>query len=330
MDISVIVPVYNVEKYLVRCLDSICKQSFSGTLEVIAIDDASTDNSLAMLKEYAKTDHRIKVIEHEKNKKLSVARSTGMKAASGDYIMHVDSDDWLLPNALEILFQKSKKNNVDVLVFGFQYINKKGKLLIHSYINSEIITTDKLKVQNFFMGATISKFVRRELTEKMIYENVSINSGEDLLYSTEILLKANLIGIVDDVLYNYNSNPQSITNIVQAAQILNSRILLLQQIREITLKYKASSKFIENILQRFENIIISYSFQKWLYVQQMDVKTNKLIESFKLFHELPIERLNFIDEVLQNKRMAFYYTLKRFGIIYTTAILLKALLFRIK
>ena len=111
-NISIIVPVYNVEKYLVRCLDSIFTQNFSGTFEVIAVEDASTDNSLKVLKSYQAKEHGLKVIEHRINKNLSLARATGVSACSGDYIMHVDSDDWLLSNALENLYAKFVQHQV--------------------------------------------------------------------------------------------------------------------------------------------------------------------------------------------------------------------------
>ena len=98
--ISIIVPVYNVEKFLERCLDSIFKQQFSSVFEVIAVDDCSTDNSLHVLKEYQKREKRLIIIEHEINKKLSCASKTGIRASTGDYIMHVDSDDWSITQCI--------------------------------------------------------------------------------------------------------------------------------------------------------------------------------------------------------------------------------------
>ena len=106
MHISIIVPVYNVERYLVRCLDSIFTQDFSGNFEVIAIDDKSTDMSLSILKAYQLTETRLIIIEHDVNEKLTKTRADGMNAANGEYVMHVDSDDWILPGTLQKLYSK--------------------------------------------------------------------------------------------------------------------------------------------------------------------------------------------------------------------------------
>ena len=156
-DLSIIIPVYNVEKYLIRCLDSVFNQQFSGTYEVIAVDDGSTDSCLHVLKGYREKETRLKVIEHGENKKLSVARASGMKAAKGDYIMHVDSDDWLLPNALENLFRKCMELDVDVVVFNHVRENSKGERTNVKSIKKETFTTDKLKVQSYFSKSSTTR-----------------------------------------------------------------------------------------------------------------------------------------------------------------------------
>ena len=163
INISVIVPVYNVEKYLTRCLDSIFNQQFSGTFEVIAVDDCSTDNSLKLLYDYQCNEKRLTVIAHNRNKKLSIARSTGMKVAKGMYIMHVDSDDWILPNTFEKLFEKCNETNADVLVFNYRRENDQGQRYSNNEIKNNYVTNDKLKAQKYFFGATVNKIVKKEL-----------------------------------------------------------------------------------------------------------------------------------------------------------------------
>ena len=103
--ISIIIPVYNTEKYLKKCLDSIINQTLK-SLEIICIDDCSTDNCLHILKEYQLKDNRIKIIEQKENKGQGVARNLGLNIAEGEYIMFLDPDDWLELNALEILYKK--------------------------------------------------------------------------------------------------------------------------------------------------------------------------------------------------------------------------------
>ena len=108
--ISVIIPVYNVEKYLGRCLDSVVNQTFTD-IEIICINDGSSDNSLEILKRYAQRDRRIKIFTQE-NSGLSASRNVGMKYASGDYIYFIDSDDYLVKTAFEELYKIATINNL--------------------------------------------------------------------------------------------------------------------------------------------------------------------------------------------------------------------------
>ncbi|ULQ60045.1 glycosyltransferase family 2 protein [Brucepastera parasyntrophica] len=114
--ISIIIPVYNVEKYLRECLDSCITQTLRD-IEIVCVNDASPDNSSAILDEYAKKDNRIKVITHEKNLGLGGARNTGISAASGEYVWFVDSDDFISPHSCEILYSYAKQKNADIVRF---------------------------------------------------------------------------------------------------------------------------------------------------------------------------------------------------------------------
>ena len=116
--VSVTVPVYNVAKYLPRCLETILNQNFS-SFEVICVDDGSTDGSSKILKDYAKRYPQLKII-HQSNQGLSVARNTAMKEAIGKYIMFVDADDFLYSrNALDYLYSYAEFHNSDVVIFDF-------------------------------------------------------------------------------------------------------------------------------------------------------------------------------------------------------------------
>ena len=123
--ISVIIPVYNVEKYLCECLDSIVNQTLKD-IEIICVNDGSTDNSLSILQEYASKDERIKIIDKE-NQGQGYARKIGLDNATGKYILFCDSDDKYEPNnAFKVLIDEATKLNVDILLFGinFWYKNK--------------------------------------------------------------------------------------------------------------------------------------------------------------------------------------------------------------
>ncbi len=118
--VSVIIPVYNVEKYLRRCLDSVLNQTFTDW-EAICVNDGSPDNSLDILKEYAKKDSRFKIVD-KKNGGLSDARNAGMKIATGDYILYLDSDDFIHPQTVEITHYLAKKDGADIVSFTYDRI----------------------------------------------------------------------------------------------------------------------------------------------------------------------------------------------------------------
>ena len=120
-EISVIVPVYNVEKYLVQCIESIKMQTFENW-ELILVDDGSQDNSGMICDEYAQKDNRIKVV-HQKNRGVSTARNSGVKFATGKYISFVDSDDYIVPNFFEIMLEKLIAYKADMVRCGFYEFN---------------------------------------------------------------------------------------------------------------------------------------------------------------------------------------------------------------
>lgn len=120
LKISVLVPVYNVEPYLVQCLESICSQTLR-EIEVICVDDASTDGSLAILRDFAKRDPRVKVVQASTNGGLSRSRNLAMECAQGEYLVLVDSDDWLEKDLLEDMYSRAKATDADKLVCGFRY-----------------------------------------------------------------------------------------------------------------------------------------------------------------------------------------------------------------
>ena len=135
MVFSVIVPVYNKEKYVEHCINSILNQDFNEKFEIIAIDDASTDKSLLLLENIAKNrkDDRLKIIKHAKNKGQVLARRAGIDASKGDYVMHVDADDWLLNGAFECIYTIAKQFDPDIIVLDSYSILLNGKKILRKF-----------------------------------------------------------------------------------------------------------------------------------------------------------------------------------------------------
>lgn len=153
--ISVIIPIYNVEKYLPECLDSVVNQTLKD-IEIICVDDCGMDNSIKIAEKYAQNDSRFKILRHSQNKGLGPARNTGLKNASGEYIFFLDSDDYLKEDILEKLYNKIKETNSDIVVSNsFSFTNEKDEYTLNRVVNYNIwLNTDKeilvaVNLQNF-------------------------------------------------------------------------------------------------------------------------------------------------------------------------------------
>ena len=210
--ISVIVPIYNAEKYLHRCIDSILSQSFKD-FEVLLIDDGSTDNSGKICNNYAAKDARIRVF-HKKNGGVSTARELGVQQAKGEYSIHVDADDWIECHMLEKMYRKAKQEQLDMLIADF-YHDDKGKSI---YIKQSGLSTypdSVLKdiLQNKLFGSLWHKLIRHNLyKEKNIHFIENINYCEDVLVLVQLLQQPIKIGFLNEAFYHYNSsNSNSIT-----------------------------------------------------------------------------------------------------------------------
>ena len=144
--VSVIIPVYNVEQYLRKCLDSVINQTFKD-IEIIIVNDCSPDNSLQMIKEYQTKEERIVLIDLKQNVGLGFARNEGMKIAKGKYITFVDSDDWIASNYIEVLYNNIEKNNLDVVSASSHfYDNSLKKLINRETVSADILNKTKKEV----------------------------------------------------------------------------------------------------------------------------------------------------------------------------------------
>lgn len=200
--VSVIIPVYNTEKYLKSCLDSVIIQTLSD-IEIICINDGSTDNSLTILEEYANKDDRIKII-NQKNQGVSEARNNGIKFAKSDYFILLDSDDSIENTTCEKSYNAIKKNNADVNIIGFNIYNNNNLV----YTDRELLQNYKnnLKLDNilpFLLPYAGGKMYKKSFLENNgIKYNKKICFAEDGIFNFECMFKGAKFSIVPECLYN--------------------------------------------------------------------------------------------------------------------------------
>ena len=208
---SIIIPVYNVEKYLPQCLDSILGQSF-GNYELILINDGSKDRSLNICQNYRKRDDRIILINQE-NEGPSGARNKGLDSAKGKYIMFIDSDDWIEPNSLQTLYEYSS-NNCPLIYFGFraQFGNNDHIAYIHGFRHSQnkneyydiIYHTMENNMHNFIYGFTCNKIFRKDIIDKTnIRFDLKLRIKEDEVFTNQFCTSIEEAMIIPYALYNY-------------------------------------------------------------------------------------------------------------------------------
>ncbi|WP_051200079.1 glycosyltransferase family 2 protein [Butyrivibrio sp. FCS006] len=211
--VSVIVPVFNVEKFVGNCIDSILGQTYTN-FELILIDDGSTDLSGVICDDYAKKDNRISVI-HQKNKGLSETRNVGIRESKGAYIQFVDSDDWISKDALSSALRDIKKYDADILCFRALYVyadkirhTKKVNYRVKVLNREEALSV--LYFPQLVDVITWNKFMKREVLEGIIYPKGRLY--EDMYTTYKIIANADRIVCVSDEYYYYRKNPESIGN----------------------------------------------------------------------------------------------------------------------
>lgn len=258
--VSTIVPIYNSEKYLRRCLNSLIAQTY-GSMEIILVNDGSTDASAAICDEYASQDQRIKVI-HKANAGVSQARNSGLDVASGIYIHYTDSDDWLEANAYEILVNVAENNDCDVV--RYNAYNSSNAIVNQApykgLYSGEALENDVMLSYigspkyggEFLLGVPWLYFFKRSLIEKHhVRFNKNMFRCEDRLFTLTTLLSAKKMAFIDDALYHYETSAGSLSNKYDPIRWLQE----LQYLTEIQKEY-TSIKWADFVIEadkRIEN-----------------------------------------------------------------------------
>ena len=215
--VSVIIPVYKVEKYLRRCLDSLIAQTFADW-QAICIDDGSPDRSPAILDEYAARDARIKVI-HRANGGVSSARNLGIENASGNYIHFLDADDWIDPEYYQAMVTVATDSDADMVVSGFVSDNKYTKPIVYRDVKLKRKIADKLRLTYALTDSYVWRYLFKAdfvRTKKLLFDT-NLIAQEDTLFVLNAIADANAIVTVPWVNYHYMFNENSALNNRDAA-----------------------------------------------------------------------------------------------------------------
>lgn len=291
MLISVIVPIYKVEQYLERCVDSILNQTFTD-FELVLVDDGSPDNCGAICDEYAKKDERIVVI-HKENGGLSDARNAGiewaLKNSDSEWITFIDSDDWVHIDYLEYLYNSAKKNNTDISVCHFERMSD-----IDDKINTKLpLSANVYTPEDFYVKENVNavvawgKLYKKELWTDIRYPYGKIHEDEFTTY--KLLFKCNMITVLDCELYYYYINPNGIMNSEWSVKRLDVLDALENQIEFLQKNHYSKAlcdklKLYIELLYKSNIIIKEKSFSNTLTAETNSIK-KKMRKTIIKYHK---------------------------------------------
>jgi len=256
--VSIIVPIYNVEKYLKRCVDSLINQTYTN-LEIILIDDGSSDNSPEMCNSYAKEDSRIKVI-HKKNGGLSDARNKGINIANGKYVMFIDSDDYVEIDIVETAVNAIDKFDSDFVIWGYYadfvnqneehiqsitYTSMNGVLNPNKeefYLSSELLN---------LMGYAWNKLYKNEIIQKNNYRfKKGLSLVEDIVFNSEIFKSYHSISFIDKSLVHYMQRPRETLGGKFYEDQFELKRNAMDKVREMFLALGYNEKDVSNLVNK--------------------------------------------------------------------------------
>ena len=291
---SVIVPIYNVERYLPKCIESIIHQTYP-CLEIILVDDGSPDNCLEIMERYAKQDERITVVSQE-NGGLSAARNAGLRIATGDYISFVDSDDWIEENMFSELSVHLAQMKPDYTCFRIQYDNdRSGTHFVYGkpypilkIEGVDLILEDTLKVQNIPTSAW-SKVYNRDFLSRFALRFEPGIVNEDTLFSIQVACRAQKVTFLNGLFYHTIEREGSISRSSQERLFLDMHTALLkakEYMREIgyfeRFQYLYEARYLKSMLYNLLQAAQRLSYKEFRRVRNICIN-NTLYKEYNCY-----------------------------------------------
>lgn len=300
--ISIIVPVYNVEKYLEKCVKSVIDQTYKN-LEIILVDDGAKDNSGKMCDELAKLDSRIKVI-HKENGGLSDARNFGLREAKGDYIGFVDSDDYIANDMYETLYNTIKDNNADISIVSF-YEMYKGKVIgVRDSGNLEVLSKlDAMK--ELLIDTKIQSYAWNKLFKKELFYDLKFPTGknfEDIATTLLLFEKCDRVALLEKPKYYYLRRDDSIVGVRNSKTYTDYLEVIYDKYMYLKGKYPEIELY--NAYNYVINMIWVYTI---IVTFGLDEVYKEFEKNYNLFEELIKEYENDIVKMLDVYNKAIFY-----------------------
>ena len=306
--VSIIVPIYNTEKYLPKCLDSLIEQTLSD-IEIICVNDGSTDHSLTILEQYKQKDPRI-IVLNQNNSGQSIARNQGLKMAQGKYIQLVDADDWITNDCCQILYQQAEDDQLDMLTMAAtSYIENKKEYIKEPFYNfywlenknERLILTRKEYMQHwweFAPTAPLTLYNRNFLIKNKLFFPEHLKF-EDCLFFKQALFKTDKIGINRSQLYFHRGHMESTVN--NGGYHYLDWFTINAQIYNLIKSYEISQKQIDTWL--FSTV--NYSFKLWKGINKQFRQ-----QFYKKAHDFYTRYSPSTDWIINNKTLRrFLYSL---------------------
>lgn len=316
MLVSIVVPVYNSEKYLEKCLDSILNQTYK-SIEVICVNDGSTDNSAQILESYKNKDGRLKIITQE-NSGGVIARKNGIQNATGDYVLIEDSDDWLDLDLVESCVNAvNEHNDADIVKFGYYQEPAHEGFTLCQILKKDIYEGEEIKdIIRLLLYSERCNHLWNQLVKKELFDfsneifNYIVHKGEDLQINLQLYTSAKKVLFIDKKMYHYFKNPNGITGSCNPKKIaLNAKdaIYLNRQrdkIASSVLGNNDSKVFFNKVLALLESNICSLLMAKKDVAEDLKYLENELkptlSEYFKDFSEADIDADFFKRHIYKN------------------------------
>lgn len=315
--VSIIIPIYNVEKYLSRCMDSLMNQTLK-EIEIILVDDGSPDSCPIRCDEFADQDARIKVI-HKLNGGLGFARNSGLEIATGEFVAFVDSDDYVALNMYETLYNQAKEYNLDTLYCGYNKVDNKNNIHPVSEVASLKILASPKEIQNFLLdmiGTEPNYPVDRKyqmsvwhaIYSRNFIENNAIRFfsekefiSEDIIFHIDYLQKVSKIGIIPDPMYYYCDNINS-TSLSTSFRIdrFERYVVLYKEIGSRLLLTEADNRAKRMLIGYTRTLLFLLNDYKMTFVQKNNIissiSSNGIWDNFNMQYDY--KKLPFYQKII--------------------------------